>query len=111
MWHTYIYWLVVLNGECCQQIFLSGRTVHEYFRLWSQFDKAEESSLLDRLLKELVIEVRISNDRDEEPSCVIIDSFRYKNTDTATEYDAGKKTSGIKRHFTQKFCAQNFCVK
>jgi len=32
---------------------------------------------------------------------VIIDALRYKNTDTAEEkgYDAGKKVSGIKRHF------------
>ncbi len=80
--------------------FPKWRTVHEYFRLWSQEDKAEGSSLLDRLLKELVVEERISNDRDEEPSCVIVDSQTVKNTDTTTEkgYDAGKKISGIKRH-------------
>jgi transposase len=96
--------LYILVGGCQWRMlpadFPKWRTVHEYFRLWSQFDKTEESSLLDRLLKELVTEERICNGRDEEPSCVIIDSQSVKNTDTATEkgYDAGKKISGIKRH-------------
>jgi transposase len=55
---------------------------------------------LDRLLKEIVVKERISNQCDEEPSCVIVDSQSVKNTDTATKkgYDAGKKISGIKRH-------------
>jgi len=85
--------LYILVGGCQWRMlpadFPKWRTVHEYFRLWS--DKAEESSLLDRLLKELVTEERVRNERDEEPSCVIIDSQSVKNTDTATEkgYDAG----------------------
>ncbi|EDN72828.1 transposase [Beggiatoa sp. SS] len=55
---------------------------------------------MDRLLKEIVVKERISNQCDEEPSCVIVDSQSVKNTDTATKkgYDAGKKISGIKRH-------------
>lgn len=54
---------------------------------------------MDRLLKELVFDKRINSERDEEPSCVIVDSQSVKNTDAATEkgYDAGKKISGIKR--------------
>ena len=42
----------------------------------------------------------MSNGRTERTSMVIVDAQSVKNTDTAEEkgYDAGKKTSGIKRH-------------
>jgi transposase len=95
--------LYILSSGCQWRMlpgdFPKWRTVHEYFRLWSQAP-LNGTSLFDRLLKELVIAERSKSGRDEEPSCVIIDSQSVKNTDTATQkgYDAGKKESGIKRH-------------
>lgn len=95
--------LYILKSGCQWRMlpgdFPKWRTVHEYFRLWSQ-PQSDGISLLDRLLSELVAAERVSLGRDEEPSCVIVDSQSVKNTDTAAEkgYDAGKKVSGIKRH-------------
>jgi len=79
--------------------FPKWRTVHEYFRFWSQ-PGDDGISLLAHLLKELVAAERVLKERDEEPSCVRVDSQSVKNTDTAfdTGYDAGQKISGIKRH-------------
>ena len=44
---------------------------------------------------------RISRGRNEKTNFVIVDAQSVKNTDPAEQksYDAGKKVSGIKRHF------------
>lgn len=55
---------------------------------------------MEKLLAELVGEVRQEEGRDEHPRMIIIDSLRFKNTDTAGEtgFAGGKNVNGIKRH-------------
>ena len=80
--------------------FPKWRTVHEYFRIWSHRSEGENESLLERVLTQVVGEVRLKDGRQKKTSFVIIDAQSVKNTETAEEkgYDAGKKVSGIKRH-------------
>jgi len=63
-----------------------------YYDIWRTGAEGEES-ILDRILRELVENERIINDRDEETTMIIVDSKSVKNTDTAEEkgFDAGKK--------------------
>ena len=76
------------------------RTVYEYFRLWKKQPDAEQPSLLETLLSQLVEEHRLADERLEQTSFIILDSQSVPNADTAEKkgYDAGKKISGIKRH-------------
>ena len=55
---------------------------------------------LEEVLKKLVQEVRIVDNRKAKNTFTVIDAQSIKNTDTAKNkgYDAGKKVSGIKRH-------------
>ena len=80
--------------------FPKWRTVHEYFRQWSERSAEEKISLLERALKNQVGAARIQWGRNEKTTFCIIDARSVRNTDTAQEkgYDAGKKVSGIKRH-------------
>ena len=89
----------------CQWRMLPGdfpkwRTVHEYFRIWSENKEGENNSILEEILRVCVGEIRVKDGRKEKTSFIIIDSQSVKNTDTAKEkgYDGGKKVSGIKRH-------------
>jgi transposase len=67
--------------------------VYHYFQIWSAAGKNGEESLLDKILRELVVSERVIHGRESGTSMVIIDSKSVKNTDTAGEkgYDAGKK--------------------
>jgi transposase len=80
--------------------FPSLRTVHEYFRIWSNRKEGENKSLLETLLTEIVGYFRLIDGRQQKTSFVIIEALGVKNSDTAIDigYDAGKKVSGIKRH-------------
>ena len=80
--------------------FPDWRTCYQYFRQWSEQPDPEQDSILERVLKKSVGEVRQSNGRKEQTSFCIVDSQSVKNTDSADSkgYDAGKKVSGIKRH-------------
>ena len=80
--------------------FPDWRTCYKYFRQWSERVGPEEESILERVLKKWVGEVRKSNGRTERTSFCIVDSQSVKNTDSARNkgYDAGKKVSVIKRH-------------
>jgi len=66
--------------------------VYYYFTGWSKKDETGKS-LLDRILAEIVIMERLSNDRNPNPTMLIVDSKSIQNADTAEEkgYDAGKK--------------------
>jgi hypothetical protein len=82
-------------------IFLLGRTVYEYFRIWSIRQDGENKSLLETLLTEIVGDIRLINGRQQETSRRFIDALRSKNSDTAaidTGYDGSKLVYGIKRH-------------
>src|SRR4029077_15865682 len=76
------------------------RTCHYYFTIWSEKTNDSSESMLEKVLKKIVREIRQNNDRDEKSSFIIIDAQSVKNSDTAENkgYDAGKKVSGIKRH-------------
>jgi len=76
------------------------RTCYEYFSKWKEKAEATEESILERVLKKVVEDIRISDNRKAKTSFCIIDAQSVKNTDTAENkgYDAGKKVSGIKRH-------------
>ena len=67
-------------------------SVYAYFRIWKDTDNHKES-ILDAVLKKLVGQVRVKNNRNEKTTFCIIDSQSVKNTDTAEKkgYDAGKK--------------------
>jgi transposase len=80
--------------------FPKWRSVHEYFRMWSEVPPGGGQSVLSKCLAELVIQVRERDGRAPQTSLLIVDAQSVKNTDTATEkgYDAGKRVSGIKRH-------------
>jgi transposase len=66
--------------------------VYYYFAGWSKKDE-KGKSLLDRILAEIVIMERLSNEKNPHPTMLIIDSKSIQNADTAGEkgYDAGKK--------------------
>ena len=69
------------------------RTVYDYFRLWKNKPASGQPSLLESILSELVEEHRVTDDRNEKTSFIIIDSQSVPNADTAEEkgYDGGKK--------------------
>jgi transposase len=77
--------------------FPKWNNVYNHFRIWSE-KAADNESILDKVLKELVISERIINGRQPKTTMVIIDSKSIKNTDTAEEkgYDGGKKNIGNK---------------
>ena len=66
--------------------------VYHYFKIWSSVDVGG-TSLLDRILAELVMSERVIKGRAPKTSMIINDSKSIKNADTALEkgYDAGKK--------------------
>ena len=76
------------------------RTVYTYFRQWGAKPFLDEPSLLEEILYKKVASHRVSDEREEKTTLLIIDAQSVKNADTAGEkgYDAGKKISGIKRH-------------
>jgi transposase len=95
--------LDVLKGGC-QWRMLPGdlakwRTVHESCRIGRQPGPDGGRSLWEKLLAELVGEVRQEDGRNEKTSMIIVDSQRVKNTATADEtgFAGGKNVKGIKR--------------
>jgi transposase len=96
--------LYVLKSACQWRMlptdFPKKDICYYYFRIWSEKKDENHDSILERILKEMVSEVRKNDDREEKTSFIIIDAQSVKNTDTAKNkgYDAGKKVSGIKRH-------------
>ncbi|MEU8319733.1 IS5 family transposase [Nonomuraea sp. NPDC048881] len=71
------------------------QTVYWYFQQW------EQAGVTEALLRELRIQARRQDGRDDEPSAGIIDSQSVKGADTVGRdsrgYDAGKKVNGRKR--------------
>jgi putative transposase len=84
----------------CQWRMLPGdfphwKIVYYYFSTWKNND------ILEDIHTSLVIEVRKSVGKNEEPSMGIIDAQSVKNTLVSSEnkgFDAGKLIKGIKRH-------------
>ena len=64
-----------------------------HYNIWRSAVDDEGESVLDRVLRELVENERLINDRDPQTTMIIVDSKSVKNTDTAEEngFDAGKK--------------------
>ena len=75
-------------------------TVYTYFRQWGATPLADQPSLLESLLQDLVATTRLASGRPNKTSLLMVDAQSVKNTDTARDqgYDAGKQVSGIKRH-------------
>jgi len=73
------------------------QNVYYHFRKWKE-KRADGSSILDGVLKELVLSERIIKGRQPEPTMTIADSKSVKNAFTAEEkgYDGGKKGIGNK---------------
>ena len=71
--------------------------VYYHFGNWKE-NKNGESSVLDKVLDELVKSERIIKGRAPKTTMIIVDSKSIKNTDTADEkgYDGGKKNIGGK---------------
>ena len=67
-------------------------SVYYYFRIWSKKDETGKS-LIDRVLTELVLLERLSNNKEPKPTMLIVDSKSIPNADTAEVkgYDGGKK--------------------
>jgi len=67
-------------------------SVYYYFRIWStKYEMGK--SLLDRILVDLIVLERLSNDKEPKPTIIIVDSKSIQNADTAEVkgYDGGKK--------------------
>lgn len=69
-------------------------TVYYYFRKWSR------DGTLERINYDLIARIRLLNQREPEPSLVIVDSQSVKTTAVGGDvgYDANKKIKGRKRH-------------
>ena len=96
--------LYILKSGCQWRMlpkdFPKWSSCHYYFSCWSEKKDSGVDSILEQVLKKLVVEIRIADDRKGKTSFGIVDAQSVKNTDTAEKkgYDAGKKVSGIKRH-------------
>jgi transposase len=92
--------LYVLKEGCTWRAlphdFPKWNIVYHYYRIWSSSGKNGEESLLDKILRELVLSGRVIRGREAKTSMIVVDSKSIKNTDTAGEkgYDAGKKLLG-----------------
>ncbi|NKC15548.1 MAG: IS5 family transposase [Gammaproteobacteria bacterium] len=104
LYHVFNAVLYVLKTGCQWRMlpneYPKWRSVHEYFTIWRQSSPEDSCSALDKALKKWVGEARKSQGRSGKTSLIIVDAQSVKNTDSANHkgYDAGKKTSGIKRH-------------
>ena len=91
--------------ECCRWRSLphdypKWQNCYKYYRIWAQKD-ANDKSILDKVLEELVMSQRIIAGRSPKPSLGILDSKSVKNTFTAEEkgYDGGKKNIGYQNSY------------
>ncbi len=96
--------LFVLKSGCQWNMlpkdFSKSTTCYYYFQIWNKKEGKNSQSILEEILKILVVGFRQSDGRTDKTSFGIIDAQSVKNTDCAKEkgYDGGKKVSGIKRH-------------
>lgn len=75
--------------------FLLWQTVYWYFRKWSK------EGIIDLIISDLQVIVRLHAGRKASPSALLIDSQSVKNTSFSTKhvgFDGGKKIKGRKRH-------------
>jgi hypothetical protein len=81
-----------LHPEGIPHDFPKWQNCYYHFRIWKKQDDTGES-LIDRLLRMLVISVRSEDCRADRTTMIIVDSMSVQNTDLPVEkgYDAGKK--------------------
>jgi transposase len=87
--------------------------VYYYYQIWSAAGPNGETSVFERILRELVISQRVLCGRESKTTMVIVDVKSVKNVDTAGErgYDGGKKISGIKLHLAVDTCGLPHAMK
>lgn len=93
--------LLYLNRSGCQwrmlpHDFPDWQVVYDYFRDW------RDDGTLKGLNDVLRVQLRLKEGKEAEPSAAILDSQTVKASGMSAAdtsgYDAGKKTSGVKRH-------------
>jgi transposase len=91
--------LYVLKEGCSWRAiphdFPKWQNCYYHFLIWKKEDETGET-LIDRLLRRLVISVRNDDCRTDKTTMIIVDSMSVQNTDLPEQkgYDAGKKLQG-----------------
>jgi transposase len=91
--------LYVLKEGCTWRAiphdFPKWQNCYYHFGIWKKIDENGES-LIDRLLRKLVVLLRNEDCRTDKTTMIIVDSMSVQNTDLPEEkgYDGGKKLPG-----------------